>query len=684
MLALPLRSRYASLVLAAGVLLLGCASANAAITEIGKPGLAEGEFTVPGGVATDGEGNVYVLDSAAGTLQKFTNTGSLLKDVGAVNGQALSEPEGVAVDSSGNVFVADSGNKRLLELNSSLEYVKELASGSYMSIAAGTCAGTPCIVTLQLSGSNHLLTELNESGTILHEYLAPAGSAHWQLAEPNKNGAIHDQVAIGAEGVVYVTDADGKRVMELNTNLEVQPAELSGLTGYAQAIAAGTVEGKPQVYVGDDNYQGTASVKRFSPSGTLLGELPVGGAHGGLATDASGDVFDSYGSSGGSVLRIDTTPDPVLSVNPSTALSSQTATFDASASTVSLWSVADYSWDPDSGSFSIDTGTAPTISDRFNAPGSYPIAVKVTGTNGRAAETTLQYAVGSSSAAFTGPTSALTGQAVTFNAAPSALPLSSVSDYAWDFDGSSSFALDVGATPTISHTFTAPGTYTVQLRVTRAGGRVDTVSASILVTLAPPPGATGVSIDEGAYATNNPKVTLDAVWPAGANSLLISNDGGFGTAGSTATLPLAAAVPWTLEQTGPERLPKTVYVRFLGAGIDTQNFTDDIILDQRPPALESAALLGGSSAQAASGHPPHAHLRRYHIRVRAKDRIVGVCAIEVSSRRSDGVVEEIARCHDKGLLKVAKVFAVDAPAKPAYLRVRNSAGSWSRWLRLAG
>src|SRR5262249_27713694 len=47
----------------------------------------------------------------------------------------------------------------------------------------------------------------------------------------------------------------------------------------------------------------------------------------------------------------------------------------------------------------------------------------------------------------------------------------------------------------------------------------------------PPSGYVGVSINSGNYATDSYAVDLDLVWPAGATSALISNDGGFNSTG---------------------------------------------------------------------------------------------------------------------------------------------------------
>ncbi len=87
------------------------------------------------------------------------------------------------------------------------------------------------------------------------------------------------------------------------------------------------------------------------------------------------------------------------------------------------------------------------------------------------------------------PTSALTTQSVTFDASGSTDTQGTIVDYRWDFDGSGKYATDGGATPTLTHAFANPGTYTVGLETFDNAGQ----SAKVLHTIAvsqPPPDTT--------------------------------------------------------------------------------------------------------------------------------------------------------------------------------------------------
>ena len=85
------------------------------VTTWGSSGTGDGQFNAPLGVATDGNGNVYVADTNNNRIQKFDASGTFLATwgiAGSGNGQ-FSDPTGVATHGSGDVYVADAGNNRI-------------------------------------------------------------------------------------------------------------------------------------------------------------------------------------------------------------------------------------------------------------------------------------------------------------------------------------------------------------------------------------------------------------------------------------------------------------------------------------------------------------------------------------------------------------------------------------------
>jgi hypothetical protein len=193
----------------------------------------------------------------------------------------------------------------------------------------------------------------------------------------------------------------------------------------------------------------------------------------------------------------------------------------------------------------------------------------------------------------------------------------------------------------------------------------------------PESGPVGLEIDNGDYATNDPNVTIQAAWLPGTQSILVSNNGGFRT--DVHSFAPAATINWKLEQTGNDRLSKTVYVRFLGVGQDDINFTDDIILDELAPTVQSAAVTGPGTARASAARA--AKIKTYKLRLKAEDKVVGVCEVAVSQTRSSRGEDlvSLASCKARSLLKVSRSLQLKLSGRPRFVRVLNSAGDWSRW-----
>src|SRR5262249_40517044 len=181
---------------------------------------------------------------------------------------------------------------------------------------------------------------------------------------------------------------------------------------------------------------------------------------------------------------------------------------------------------------------------------------------------------------------------------------------------------DTGAVPVVSRSYSERGELRVSVRVTAESGITDTAEGALAVQLAPPPGPVGVSINAGAQFTNDPNVTVSVRWPPFATSLLISNDGGFTDA---VTVPVDASIAWTLDSSGPERLPKTIYVRFQGGESGAETYQDDIILDQTPPTIEGVRAAARGSGDA----------RSYRLRISASDELSGVAQMQITNDTSE-------------------------------------------------
>lgn len=268
------------------------------------------------------------------------------------------------------------------------------------------------------------------------------------------------------------------------------------------------------------------------------------------------------------------------------------------------------------------------------------------------------------------PNPVLTGDTVTFDASGS-LGLT-ISRYEWDLDGDGSFETDTGSQPTASRSYSAVGEISPGVRVTNQLGQSSEARVPLSIRLRPPPGNLGVSINDGARFTNDPHVTMVALWPLLAHTIAISNDGGFVDPG---LFPVAARTPWTLDSSGSERLPRIVYVRFAGgSGVGpTQTFSDDIILDETAPAIYSATATGPTHHSAAAGTPKHKPKRQtYRLRITARDKTSGVESMQVTkNKRRPGELRHFT-----------KRLNYESTNPRIYVRVQDAAGNFSHWKRV--
>lgn len=150
----------------------------------------------------------------------------------------------------------------------------------------------------------------------------------------------------------------------------------------------------------------------------------------------------------------------------------------------------------------------------------------------------------------------------------------------------------------------------------------------------------GVSINEGQIFTNRPRVRLTLHPPAGATGATISNDGLF----NSSPVPVSGneVVSWTLDSSGLERLPKTVYVHFTGPGIDASDeHHDDIILDETPPQVSNVRVVlerrGNRRPLFAKRSLVKNRCSKVHLalKVKAHDNLSKVRALSYSFSRGD-------------------------------------------------
>jgi PKD repeat protein len=185
-------------------------------------------------------------------------------------------------------------------------------------------------------------------------------------------------------------------------------------------------------------------------------------------------------------------PTASFTFSPSPASANVPVQFDASASTVGAGAsnIASYVWTFGDGA----TGSGRSVSHTFAAGGTYTVRLTVTndrGLTGTASQAvTVTNATAPTAIFSVSPTAPGVNQPVFFNAGASVPGQGhqSIVSYRWTFgDGTT------GSGQTVSHTYTASGTYVVQLTVTDDSGATTTSTGTSVVVSAAAGGGTSAN-----------------------------------------------------------------------------------------------------------------------------------------------------------------------------------------------
>ena len=190
----------------------------------------------------------------------------------------------------------------------------------------------------------------------------------------------------------------------------------------------------------------------------------------------------------------------------------------------------------------------------------------------------------------------------------------------------------------------------------------------------------GITINDAAEFTNKKAVTIYATGPSGSTQVIISNDGGFGSSQTFSLTDSYAEVPWTLVASRDERLPKTVYARFVQRfGTQSSTNTDDIILDTTAPTMTSAS---GASTSTSTDNVTVQSVRvtaakgAVKLTVRASDKNSGIGKVQVKGS-SGGTPVDVATGSPKATSRTVKV---NTTKTKLWVRVVDRAGNVSKWV----
>jgi len=427
-------------------------------TLAGQPGTSGGykdaqgtaaRFALLGGLAVDHIGNIYVADSSNNRIRKVTpdgivttfagsGTAGIADGVGKV--AQFNMPGDVAVDSAGNVFVSDSANGTIRKITPAgvvTTYLGYSGPGGVTPSVGGVALGGP--TSLAIDGADNLYVADSGAEVILR--ITPAGAvttiAGQRYSSGTTDGSGADArftyptgLSLDASGNLFVADRDAQTIRKITS-----AGVVTTIAG--KSNGAGTTDGRSvnarfsspsstaadpfgSVYVADF---GNQTIRKIAPDGTVstvAGVAPtvgntnsagstngIGGAArfnepGGLAIDRAGNIYISdylnysirKGSPVNAVAQGDAVVFSVLSTGQAKTASYQWRknAADIPGATASQYSIVS-ARTVDSGAYSIkvatDEGAVESDSVPLTVMGSHLVNLSIRSTAGTGAQSLI-------------------------------------------------------------------------------------------------------------------------------------------------------------------------------------------------------------------------------------------------------------------------------------------------------
>ena len=257
-------------------------------------------LTAPAGVAVDGVGNVYVVDTGNHRIRRVTpagvittiagtGTGGFSGDGGRAASAQLLSPQGIAVDNRGTLYVADTGNNRIRRITTD-GTISTLAGNGVEDQSPEGLPATHAALNqpAAVAVDNALNVYIAEADRVLR--IAADGTLRTvagALYSTGFNGdgipavsALLDSpsgIAVDAAGSVFIADTDNHRVRKVGSDGTITTLAgtgrdaIAGDGGPATAALINSPRGVAvgadgAVYVGD---RGNQRIRKILANGTI-------------------------------------------------------------------------------------------------------------------------------------------------------------------------------------------------------------------------------------------------------------------------------------------------------------------------------------------------------------------------------------------------------------------------------
>jgi sugar lactone lactonase YvrE len=181
-----------------------CTAASGNVCQAATSGSAPGQLNAPKGIAITSGENVWVVDTGNNRLEKFSPEGKLLKNISGPGSEPgkLKEPTAITTPPDGSIWVADTGNNRIEEWNSSVAFVRAVATANgetFTPTAIEADANGGIWVGDRATGKARVL-QFDEAGTYISSF-GSLGSGSGQFSSQAPSG-----LGVDGKGSIWVAD----------------------------------------------------------------------------------------------------------------------------------------------------------------------------------------------------------------------------------------------------------------------------------------------------------------------------------------------------------------------------------------------------------------------------------------------------------------------------------------------
>lgn len=252
------------------------------LTASTQAGNRDGQYRTPRNLTVASNGDILVLDSLNGRVQRFDSTGKFLSKFGSIGGgdgqfalaQYQSGPGGITTDDEGNIYVADTWGYRIEKFDSTGKFLLKWGAGKDTTGSPDGNAANPTgfygprAIAYDASADELYITDTGNKRVVVYD---KQGNFKRQFGSVgNGQGQFNEPIglAFGPDGNVYVADLRNHRV-EVVDKQGKYVKEIAVPTWKEAVLSEPYLAFDPQgnLWVSDS---GNGAVLRFDSAGTKI------------------------------------------------------------------------------------------------------------------------------------------------------------------------------------------------------------------------------------------------------------------------------------------------------------------------------------------------------------------------------------------------------------------------------